>query len=118
MRLAASQPPEARGLGRDGVRLLVATPDGIVHARFGDLPRFLSAGDLLVVNTSATIAAAVDGRRGDGRPVVVHFSSPLDEETPWAGSLDGRSPRQGTRDQGTPSGGPAGEGAAHAPVGG
>ena len=111
MRLAASQPPEARGLGRDGVRLLVATPDGMVHARFGDLPRFLSAGDLLVVNTSATIAAAVDGRRGDGRPVVVHFSSPLDEGTPWAGSLDGRSPGEGTRDKGTPSGGPAGEGA-------
>jgi S-adenosylmethionine:tRNA ribosyltransferase-isomerase len=111
MRLAASQPPEARGLGRDGVRLLVATPDGMVRARFGDLPRFLSAGDLLVVNTSATIAAAVDGRRGDGRPVVVHFSSPLDEETPWAGSLDGRSPGEGTRDEGTPSGGPTGEGA-------
>ena len=111
MRLAASQPPEARGLGRDGVRLLVATPDGMVHARFGDLPRFLSAGDLLVVNTSATIAAAVDGRRGDGRPVVVHFSSPLDEETPWAGSLDGRSPGEGTRDKGAPSGGPTGEGA-------
>jgi S-adenosylmethionine:tRNA ribosyltransferase-isomerase len=111
MRLAASQPPEARGLGRDGVRLLVATPDGMVHARFGDLPRFLSAGDLLVINTSATIAAAVDGRRGDGRPVVVHFSSPLDEGTPWAGSLDGRSPREGTRDKGTPSGGPAREGA-------
>ena len=110
MRLAASQPPEARGLGRDGVRLLVATPDGMVHARFGDLPRFLSAGDLLVVNTSATIAAAVDGRRGDGRPVVVHFSSPLDEETPWAGTPDGRSPREGTLDEGTP-GGPAGEGA-------
>ena len=111
MRLAASQPPEARGLGRDGVRLLVATPDGMVHARFGDLPRFLSAGDLLVINTSATIAAAVDGRRGDGRPVVVHFSSPLDEGTPWAGSPDGRSPGEGTRDKGTPSGGPAREGA-------
>jgi S-adenosylmethionine:tRNA ribosyltransferase-isomerase len=111
MRLAASQPPEARGLGRDGVRLLVATPDGMVHARFGDLPRFLSAGDLLVINTSATIAAAVDGRRGDGCPVVVHFSSPLDEGTPWAGSLDGRSPGEGTRDKGTPSGGPAREGA-------
>jgi S-adenosylmethionine:tRNA ribosyltransferase-isomerase len=109
MRLAASQPPEARGLSRDGVRLLVATPDGIVHARFGDLPRFLAAGDLLVVNTSGTFAAAVDGRRGDGRPVVVHFSSPLDEGTPWAGRPDGRS--SGKRDVGerTP-GGPAGEG--------
>ncbi len=109
MRLAASQPPEARGLGRDGVRLLVATPDGMVHARFGDLPRFLSAGDLLVVNTSATIAAAVDGRRGDGRPVVVHFSSPLDEGTPWAGTPDGRAPGERTLSERTP-GGPAGEG--------
>jgi len=115
MRLAASRPPEARGLGRDGVRLLVATPDGIVHARFGDLPRFLSAGDLLVVNTSATIAAAVDGRRGDGRPVVVHFSSPLDEGTPWAGTPDGRPAGEraaGGRAPGGPAGeGPAGEGA-------
>jgi S-adenosylmethionine:tRNA ribosyltransferase-isomerase len=42
MTLAASRPPEERGLSRDGVRLLAATPDGIVHARFGDLPRFLS----------------------------------------------------------------------------
>jgi S-adenosylmethionine:tRNA ribosyltransferase-isomerase len=109
MRLAASRPPEARGLGRDGVRLLVATPDGMVHARFGDLPRFLSAGDLLVVNTSATIAAAVDGRRGDGRPVVVHFSSPLDEGTPWAGSPDGRSPGEQAPGEATP-GGLAGEG--------
>ncbi len=110
MRLAASRPPEARGLGRDGVRLLAATPDGMVHARFGDLPRFLSAGDLLVVNTSATIAAAVDGRRGDGRPVLVHFSSPLDEGTPWAGTPDGRPAGERAPDEGTP-GGTAGEGA-------
>ena len=74
MRLAASQPPEARGLGRDGVRLLVATPDGMVHAQFGDLPRFLAAGDLLVVNTSATIAAAVDGRRGDRKSTRLNSS--------------------------------------------
>jgi S-adenosylmethionine:tRNA ribosyltransferase-isomerase len=109
LRLAASQPPEARGLDRDGVRLLVATPDGMVHARFGDLPRFLSAGDLLVINTSGTIAAAVDGRRGDGRPVVVHFSSPLDEGTPWAGTPDGRSPGEQGPGEATP-GGSAGEG--------
>jgi S-adenosylmethionine:tRNA ribosyltransferase-isomerase len=110
MRLVASRPPEARGLGRDGVRLLAATPDGMVHARFGDLPRFLSAGDLLVVNTSGTIAAAVDGRRGDGRPVLVHFSSPLDEGTPWAGTPDGRPAGERALDEGTP-GGTAGEGA-------
>jgi len=102
VRLDATRPPEARGLGRDGVRLLVATPDGVVHARFGDLPRFLSAGDLLVVNTSATMAAAVDGRRGDGRPVVVHFSSPLDEGTPWAGTPDGRPAGERALGEGTP----------------
>jgi S-adenosylmethionine:tRNA ribosyltransferase-isomerase len=81
MRLAASAPPEQRGLTRDGIRLLVATPDGLVHRRFSDLSRFLSPGDLLVVNNSATIAAAVDGRRGDGRPVTVHLSAVLDDGT-------------------------------------
>ncbi len=74
---AADRPPEQRGLARDGVRLLVATPDGFQHARFSELVRFLPAGDLLVANTSATVAAAVDGHRADGRPVTVHVSSPL-----------------------------------------
>jgi S-adenosylmethionine:tRNA ribosyltransferase-isomerase len=83
---AASRPPEQRGLSRDGVRLLAATPDGVVHARFSDLPRFLSAGDLLVVNTSATIAAAVSGRRGDGRAVAVHLSAVLEDAT-WVVEL-------------------------------
>ena len=81
MRRPASSPPEARGLGRDGVRLLVASPDGVLHARFADLPRFLAPGDLLVVNTSATLAAAVPGRRPDGRPVLVHWSGPLEDGT-------------------------------------
>ena len=81
MRLTASVPPEQRGLARDGVRLLVATPDGLVHARFRDLPRFLAPGDLLVVNTSATVAAAVEARRADGRPVTVHLSGPAGDGT-------------------------------------
>ena len=79
MRLAASRPPEARGLARDSVRLLVATPDGLAHARFADLPRFLAPGDLLVVNTSATVAAALTGQCGDGQPVTVHLSSQLED---------------------------------------
>ena len=60
-RLEAHEPPEARGLGRDDVRLMVASAhDGrIVHARFRDLPEFLEPGDLLVVNTSATLPAAL-----------------------------------------------------------
>src|SRR5258708_10719210 len=86
MRLAASSPPEERGLTRDGVRMLVATTDGLAHATFRTLPRFLTAGDLLVVNTSATLAAAADGQRGDGRPVTVHFSTPLGDGT-WVVEL-------------------------------
>jgi S-adenosylmethionine:tRNA-ribosyltransferase-isomerase (queuine synthetase) len=60
-KVEAHEPPEVRGRGRDDVALLVATrSDGaITHARFRDLPRFLDAGDLLVVNTSATLPAAL-----------------------------------------------------------
>jgi S-adenosylmethionine:tRNA ribosyltransferase-isomerase len=78
---AASQPPEARGLTRDGVRLLAATPDGLVHARFRDLPRFLAPGDLLIVNTSATLAAALPAQRAGGRAVTVHLSNQIDNGT-------------------------------------
>jgi S-adenosylmethionine:tRNA ribosyltransferase-isomerase len=74
--LAATEPPEARGRARDEVRMLVAKPDGIHHAQFHDIAQFLTAGDVVVVNTSATLAAAVDGVRRDGRPVTVHFANP------------------------------------------
>lgn len=73
----ASEPPEARGLPRDGVRLLVAQPGRLHHARFHSLKELLRPGDLIVVNTSATLPAAIDGIGEDGRPAVVHFSSPV-----------------------------------------
>lgn len=76
--LYATEPPEARGLTRDEVRMLVARPDGLQHALFGDIRDVLRPGDLLVVNTSATIPAAVEGLRADGSPAVVHFSTSLD----------------------------------------
>ena len=79
---AATEPPEQRGLARDGVRLLVSEPDRVTHARFRDLGRFLRAGDLIVVNTSATLPAALDGTRSGGRPVVVHCSTPHAAHTP------------------------------------
>lgn len=74
----ATGPPEARGLARDEVRLLVARPPAITHAGFHDLARHLRPGDLVVVNTSATLPAALDGR-SDGRPVAVHLSTRLDD---------------------------------------
>src|SRR2546422_960892 len=55
--LEATDPPEARSLRRDEVRLMVSfrEKDGIAHAHFKDLPAFLRPGDLLVVNDSATL---------------------------------------------------------------
>ncbi|MGH3657422.1 MAG: S-adenosylmethionine:tRNA ribosyltransferase-isomerase, partial [Micromonosporaceae bacterium] len=77
--LSAPSPPEARGVPRDQVRLLVADEQQVSHARFAALGDFLDPGDLLVVNTSGTLAAAADGvRLSDGSPVVVHLSSTLD----------------------------------------
>ena len=60
----ATAPPEQRGLRRDGVRLLVASESGIRHTRFAQLGDHLTSGDVLVVNTSATLPGQLDGRRG------------------------------------------------------
>ena len=74
----APRPAEARGLERDAVRLLVATPDGLSHHRFRDLPDHLRPGDVLVVNTSATVPAKVDATL-DGSAVVVHVAHHLED---------------------------------------
>jgi S-adenosylmethionine:tRNA ribosyltransferase-isomerase len=76
--LFAAEPAEARGLARDGVRLMVAAACSEPrHRRFRELAWHLDPGDIVVVNISATIAAAVDGVRSDGADVSVHFSTPL-----------------------------------------
>ncbi|MGE3285505.1 MAG: S-adenosylmethionine:tRNA ribosyltransferase-isomerase [Pseudonocardia sp.] len=74
---AATGPPEERGLARDEVRLAVAARGRPVrHVRFTDVPAALAPGDLVVVNTSTTAAAAVEGTRA-GHPVVLHVSGPV-----------------------------------------
>lgn len=77
--LEAREPPEARGLARDGVRMLVsyAGSDRIEHARFADLPDFLRPGDLMVLNVSGTLPAALTARRSDGSEVALHLSTRL-----------------------------------------
>ena len=77
--LEAAEPPEARGLRRDGVRLLVSDMerDVIEHTRFSDLPRWLDAGDLLVVNTSGTMNAALNATAPSGEECEVHVSTRL-----------------------------------------
>jgi S-adenosylmethionine:tRNA ribosyltransferase-isomerase len=86
--LAAHEPPEARGSGRDDVRLLVSRRGrqgrqgrqgtAARHARFRQLPDLLRPGDVLVVNTSATLPAAVSA--GD---LVVHVSTALPAPGHW-----------------------------------
>jgi S-adenosylmethionine:tRNA ribosyltransferase-isomerase len=87
--LDAADPPEERGLPRDAVRLMVAR-DGepLLHTRFRDLPDHLRAGDLVVVNESATLPAALDARREDGTEVELHLSTPA----PAAGDEAGAGP--------------------------
>jgi len=78
--LEAREPAEARGLARDQVRLLVSyrADDRIIHTRFDELPAFLSSNDLLVVNVSATLPAALAATRPDGSEVALHLSTQLD----------------------------------------
>jgi S-adenosylmethionine:tRNA ribosyltransferase-isomerase len=82
--LEAGEPPEARGIPRDAVRMLVSRrrTGEITHHPFTDLPNLLLPGDLVVVNTSATLPAAV--RAGPG--LVLHFSTSLPDGS-WLAEL-------------------------------
>ncbi|MDF5754881.1 S-adenosylmethionine:tRNA ribosyltransferase-isomerase [Spongiactinospora sp. TRM90649] len=74
--LEAHEPPEARGVARDGVRLMTSRRDTgeITHDAFTELPGLLSPGDLLVVNNSGTLPAAVRLDR-----LAVHFSTEYED---------------------------------------
>ncbi|YCK33075.1 S-adenosylmethionine:tRNA ribosyltransferase-isomerase [Actinomadura sp. ATCC 39365] len=84
--LSAHEPPEARGLARDAVRLMVSRGEAEpAHHRFGDLPGLLDPGDLIVVNNSATLPAAVRLDR-----LAVHFSTAREDGT-WLVELRRRT---------------------------
>ncbi|MGH9085750.1 MAG: S-adenosylmethionine:tRNA ribosyltransferase-isomerase, partial [Acidimicrobiales bacterium] len=72
----ADRPIEAEGARRDDVRMLVAHrgTGALTHAQARDLPDHLDPGDVLVVNTSPTLPAAVPAY---DRTLVVHFSTDL-----------------------------------------
>lgn len=105
--LEAGAPAEARGMTRDAVRMMVAyrSTGRLVHSTFTLLATFLEAEDLVVVNTSGTIPAAVAGvEPGSGRVVVVHLSTQLGPDR-WAVELrlpDGRSTRRWEAGDGRP----------------
>jgi S-adenosylmethionine:tRNA ribosyltransferase-isomerase len=78
--LEADAPPEARGIGRDQVRLMVSHYQSreVSHAHFNELPGFLRAGDVVVVNTSGTRNAAVRAVRPDRTELELHLSIQLE----------------------------------------
>lgn len=78
LQLACPKPTEERNMKRDEVRLLVTTGSGqIDHTTFNQLTSFLQRGDVLVVNTSATIAAALPVSLPGGQQGRLHLSTKL-----------------------------------------
>ena len=89
--LAAHEPPEARGLSRDEVKLMVSRvgANEIINTCFFHIPNYLERGDILVVNTSATINAAFNAGG-----MTLHLSTPLSHSR-WVVELR-RNSRKGT----------------------
>ncbi len=54
---------------REAARLLVVAPQGFSDAHVGDLPHYLRAGDVLVVNDAKVIPAQLNGWRARGDAV-------------------------------------------------
>src|SRR6266508_4065770 len=80
--LEASAPPEARGLRRDEVRLMISnySTDHVEHTRFYNFHKFLNEGDVLVINTSRTRNSALLATREDGTLLELHLSIHLDND--------------------------------------
>ena len=80
--LTAHEPAEARGLSRDGVRMVVGYREAMKaeHHRFTELPDVLTLNDLVVVNNSGTLPAALTGKLADGRTMALHVSSAEPDE--------------------------------------
>src|SRR6266540_808652 len=80
--LEASAPPEARGLRRDEVRLMISnySTDQVKHSRFYHLDKYLNEGDVIVINTSRTRNSALLGTRADGSVLEVHLSIHFDDD--------------------------------------
>lgn len=78
--IEAAEPPEYRGVARDEVRLLATDRATRTHshASFRDLPSLLRPGDVLVVNDSATLPAALHAQRPTGETLLLHVATKID----------------------------------------
>lgn len=93
--LEAGEPPEARGLARDDVRMMVShlSTNAVSHNRFQDLPEVLTPGDLLIINTSGTLNASLPARGRAGDTIELHLSTRLPGNL-W--TVEARQPRGGS----------------------
>ena len=80
-KLQCAKPTEERGIRRDEVRLMISKieTDEIYHTQFKNLDEFLKEGDVVVVNTSGTLKAALEAFLPDGKLIRIHFSTKLPE---------------------------------------
>src|ERR1044071_9522045 len=79
--LEASAPPEARGLRRDQVRLMVSnySTNQVKNTRFYYLDKYLNEGEVIVINTSRTRNSALLATRTDGSVLELHLSIHFDD---------------------------------------
>ena len=70
---------------RDASRMLVLDPlaDGVTHSTVKELPHFLSAGDLLVINDTRVLPARLRGKREGGGEAELLLLRPVDRDGGW-----------------------------------
>jgi S-adenosylmethionine:tRNA ribosyltransferase-isomerase len=80
------------------VLMLVADPaaGSLYHGHFDELPELLGSGDVLVLNTSRTLPAALPARMAGGGRLLLHLSTPAPGERPgrWIVELRTRDGRR------------------------
>jgi S-adenosylmethionine:tRNA ribosyltransferase-isomerase len=86
--LAAKEPPERRGISRDGVRLMVINRANyqVTHTRFNHVSNFFNRGDLLVFNSSRTLPACLKGCQANGNCLEVRLAEKLPDDS-WLALL-------------------------------
>ena len=75
--LECSKPTEIRGIQRDEVRLMISNKESnqFHHTVFKNITRYLQKGDLLIINTSGTLKAALPITLPNGKIGRIHFST-------------------------------------------
>jgi S-adenosylmethionine:tRNA ribosyltransferase-isomerase len=90
--LIAQHPPAQRG----GSRLLRVSPAGLEDRSFADLPQFLRAGDLLVLNDTRVLKARLFGQKATGGQVEVMVERVLGAHEVLAKVRASKTPKTGS----------------------